>query len=117
MMKVLKYMMTVVIVLQCYQVSYIHALDKQIVIFNIQGINNVDKYSSVIEVVENMQSIESFMVFTILQDQVQIEVTALLSYNNILNEILQQEKFTIVKEEVARDLVYLDILLLADNKS
>ena len=106
----------IILIYGCYQSSYAWS-DNQIVIFTVKGIDNTDKYSSALYIVENMESVESFMLFSIQDNFLHIEVTAQGGYNNILDEILQQEKFTIVKESVEGDRVYIDILLLTDAAS
>ena len=106
----------IIIIYGSCQSSYAWS-DNQIVIFTVQGIDNTDKYASALDIIENMQSVESFMLFSIQDHFLHIEVTAQGGYNNILDEILQQEKFTIIKESVEGDRVYIDIRLLKDVAS
>ena len=102
---------SILLIGSCSQASYVRA-EQQVVILNIQGVDNFDKYTRFIEIIENMDSIESFIIFTISNNALHIEVTLLSSYNNILDEILEQEKFTIIKESVKGSLVHLEMLLL-----
>ena len=116
-MNLFKNFIASIILIYCnYQASYALS-DNQIVIFTVKVIDNTDKYSSVVDILENMESVESFMLFSIQDNFLHIEATAQGGYNNILDEILQQEKFTIVKESVEEDRVYIDILLLQDVAS
>ena len=107
---------SIILIYGSYQASYAWS-DNQIVIFTVKGIDNTDKYSSAVEILENMESVESLMLFSIQDNFLHIEATAQGGYNNVLDEILQQEKFNIVKELVEGDRVYIDMLLLKDVAS